>query len=500
MTALHKPLVLPTARAALTVRLLAGLALLSALSLGAYLFASQQAYRLGFPLDDAWIHQTYARNLALRGEWAFIPGQPSAGSTAPLWSALLAVGYWLGSGPHAWTYALGWALLLALSAAGITAFKLLCPAKPGCGAWAGVLLALEWHLVWAAGSGMETLLFALIVLISLVYMMREGVSWLKLGLLVGLSAWVRPDGVTLLGPALLLALLREPDWGARLKASSLLVLGVGCLFVPYLLFNRTLVGAWWPNTFFAKQAEYAAHRQAPIWERLAWEASLPLVGAGTLLLPGFAFLVWKKLRERDWNVLAGAAWFVGYLILYAWRLPVTYQHGRYIIPAMPVFFVWGLAGMAALAQPASTVLWRRVLSKAWIFSTALALVIFWLSGLRAFAQDVAVIESEMVDTARWISANTEPDALVAAHDIGALGYFGDRRLLDLAGLVSPEVIPFIRDEALLARFLDDQEADVLVTFPGWYPALSGQGELLYRSQGTYSPAAGGENMAVYGWK
>ena len=37
-----------------------------------------------FPLDDSWIHQTYGRNLALNGEWAFLPGKPSAASTSPL--------------------------------------------------------------------------------------------------------------------------------------------------------------------------------------------------------------------------------------------------------------------------------------------------------------------------------------------------------------------------------------------------------------------------------
>src|SRR5512137_1784315 len=88
------------------------LAMAAAVSLGLYLGSSALFYRIGFPLDDSWIHQTYARNLALRGEWAFLPGLPSAGSTSPLWSALLAPGYLLGLAPYRWTYLLGWAALL----------------------------------------------------------------------------------------------------------------------------------------------------------------------------------------------------------------------------------------------------------------------------------------------------------------------------------------------------------------------------------------------------
>ena len=108
----------------------------------------------------------------------------------------------------------------------------------------------------------------------------------------------------------------------------------------------------------------------------------------------------------------------------------------------------------------------------------------------------------MVAVARWISQRTEPDALIAAHDIGALGYFGRRRLLDLAGLVSPEVIPFLRNEAQLSTWLDQSSADYLVTFPDWYPSLVklSQAEQVFETGAPYSPAAGGQNMAVYRWR
>ena len=54
----------------------------AAVSLLVYLGIGAAGGVVGFPLDDAWIHQTYARNLGLHGEFAFVPGQPSAGSTS----------------------------------------------------------------------------------------------------------------------------------------------------------------------------------------------------------------------------------------------------------------------------------------------------------------------------------------------------------------------------------------------------------------------------------
>src|SRR5512139_3169352 len=87
------------------------LAIVSLIAVLYYLVASALIFRVGFPLDDSWIHLTYARNLAEHGEWAFRLGERSAGSTSPLWTFLLSIGYFLKLAPYAWTFFLGWLAL-----------------------------------------------------------------------------------------------------------------------------------------------------------------------------------------------------------------------------------------------------------------------------------------------------------------------------------------------------------------------------------------------------
>jgi hypothetical protein len=121
---------------------------------------------------------------------------------------------------------------------------------------------------------------------------------------------------------------------------------------------------------------------------------------------------------------------------------------------------------------------------------AAAAAAFWLVGAGAYRVDVNIIENELVASARWIESNTSPDALVAAHDIGAIGYFSRRPMLDLAGLISPEVIPIIRDEAALLALLRSRAADFVAAPPNFYsPALLGAPELepAFEGDSPYAP-------------
>jgi hypothetical protein len=406
----------------------------------------------------------------------------------------------MGLDPRVWSYALG-AVLLALTAwAGSSWIAKRLGSRPRWWLALSLLLVFEWHLTWAAVSGMEILVLGLLAMLVMKYL--EGGEWrpLAVGAMIGLGVWVRPDALTLLVPVIW-CLVSEDGRRPRRMLRRLLagLAGLVLLMLPYLIFNRALSGAWWPSTLYAKQAEYAVLRQDPLVVRLLSVSSQPFIGGGSLLLPGLLLAVIAALRQRSWQKLAPLIWMAAFLGAYSLRLPVTYQHGRYAMPTLPILLVFGVEGLSAWVRPRAEGLWRRLASRVWILALAVVAAVFWVRGGLAYRQDVAIIESEMVAAARWVSANTEPEALVAAHDIGALGYFGERELIDLAGLVSPEVIPILRDERELEALLNRREADYLVSMAGWYPYLEAIGEPVFVTQGRFSPEAGGENMVVYRW-
>ncbi|MBN1876369.1 MAG: hypothetical protein JXA33_19250 [Anaerolineae bacterium] len=486
-------------------------ALVALLTTGAFIVTLPlRGIALGFPLDDAWIHQTYARNLGLRGEFSFITGRPSAGSTAPLWTLLLVPGHGFKSSattttpvPFVWTWLVGLGSLIATSVAGARLARVLFPDRSLVPLLTAVAIAAEWHQVWAAASSMETGLFAAGVLALLAQAAKWGetppstaaIFWTGMG--VGTLALVRPEGVLLSGILGLALLLKYwPNWRTLIRHGLLLAAGMFIPLMPYMLLNLSLSGTPFPNTFYAKQQEYSTLYAAPFLTRMA-RLLIPLIaGPLALLLPA---LLWALPHPRRhparWLPLI---WIGGTWVLYAWRLPVTYQHGRYLMPMIPPLLVYGVGGLYHVWDQARGRLpW--LLTRAWAGTAFLITLIFVGIGANTYATDVAIINGEMVNVAHWINENTAPDARIAAHDIGALGYFAQRPLLDLAGLVSPEVIPFIRDEDKLLRWMATQQTEYVITFPSWYPQMvtDSQLTLLYQTDTALTRAMGEDNMAIY---
>jgi hypothetical protein len=500
--------------------------MLAVLGVFGYVMASAVIHKVGFPLDDAWIHQTYARNLARRGEWAFVPGEPSAASTSPLYTLLLAVGYFLHVPFFLWTFALG---ALALAGAGMIGQRLgtiLFPDLAQAGLWTGLAMVVMWHLVWAASSGMETMLFCTLSLAVVWVGWRElavdpqtdaprntfgrGVA---LGLVGAALTLTRPEGAGLVGLTGIFVVLARPyggyrnNWRLYLTWAGGAALGWLIGVLPYLVLNYHLAHTLLPNTSAAKQAENAPARRLPLLERYG-RLLLPLAAGGQLLLlPGVVMTLYDLVRRarRDRRAVLfwlPLAWAVTLLSAYALRLPAPYQHGRYVIPILPHLLLYGVGGTVALVRAGRRSPVKRVLSRSLALSVILITLGFWGIGAQQYGQDVRIINTEMVDTARWVEQNLPPDELLAVHDIGALGYYAPRPILDLAGLVSPEVVPIIRDPEALMRLMCQRHVRYLMVLPNQRPAPEDDPRLgpkpVFQTNAPYSPAAGGGNMTIYG--
>jgi hypothetical protein len=220
----------------------------AAFALALVLFQFRQSQIAGtwgftsFPLDDSWIHFHFARNLAEGHGFAYNPGVPVAGSTAPLWTLVLAGGFAL-LGPQ-----LYWAKVAGIAAGLATALVTArLAARWTSDRWlallAGVAMAISGPLVWGALSGMEVDLAALLVTAAL--LSHTNVRDWTPALLLGLAALTRPE-------ALLLVPL---VWMARpitARRTGIFVGVTALCLAPWVTFNLVTAGTPLPATASAK--------------------------------------------------------------------------------------------------------------------------------------------------------------------------------------------------------------------------------------------------------
>jgi hypothetical protein len=390
------------------------------------------------------------------------------------------------------------------------------PGMKGVGTMSGLALVLAWHLIWAGASGMETAIFCLLILSCIAYVWRWIDSARPLfgqiiidgalfGVLAGLLTLARPEGgllAALIGGAMLIA---RPNMTWR----SVILWGVGggigflLTLAPYLAFNLSVTGGLLPNTAAAKQAWAAPVLALSYTWRLQILIEPLLAGGQMLLLPGLAVYTLIAFASRRTAVLwlLPVIWTLALIALYAARLPLPFQHGRYVIPALPTWIVAGIVGSAWLYQRVLRSLIGRVLARTLAGSTAALFVAFAFTlGLSAYRQDVAIIDQEMVTAAHWVRDNLAPEDLLAVHDIGALGYFAPRPILDIAGLVTPEVIPIILDGDALWALMEERGAVYLMAMDDQVPNDDpGDPRLctIFNTAGALAPISGGSNMRVY---
>lgn len=437
--------------------------------------------QLGAPLDDAWIHFQFARNLSQGHGFSYNPGEPQPGSTAPLWTLLLAgVGLFTTQAEHFLVASLilsaGFMLLAAWLAYGFTWWV---GHHQGMALLAALGTLLAGRFLWAGLAGMETTAFAALSLAAIWVYSRDGLRpWPTL--LFALSSQIRPEGHLLFALALADTAYQwvwvNGQWSMVNVKGLVRQAGVALLIyllvaLPYTLFSLSVTGHPLPNTFYAKAGSKYLFSWRTLTETLTFHWRDNPV-ALLLLLAGL-WPLWRRSRLAvAWLLLLPL--FVGFIIDQVWH------YGRYTLPLIPLQMVTATVGLQWLWGQSKR-LWPQSRWTTLVFP-AVVILLLVLAGGRALPQWATTLgqnsqEILTVDVAigHWLAENTPPDALIAVDDIGAIGFLSGRRLLDLNGLISPELWPVIKGEPegrprneATTRLLSALQPDYLAVFPEWH--------------------------------
>ncbi|MBM3286477.1 MAG: glycosyltransferase family 39 protein [Candidatus Eisenbacteria bacterium] len=512
---------------------LAALLLVGALS---FLYVTSEAAgprfaRIGLPLDDAWIHQVYARSIAEGRPFQYNPGEPETGATSPLWVILLAPAHLVGIPPVAAAKAAGVLLAAAAAVAAVSLAGRFVGPRLGLAAAASVCLLP--YMIFAAVSGTEVPLFVLLLMLTFGWIARG--RWRLAGLGAGLSILARPEGYLLL-PLLAVARLLHGPRGDRLRGALGTILPALGVIFPWILCCLLATGRPFPSTYYAKAHWFGLMNE----DQLAAIASLllyqPFLGTsfaapwlrivlGVSAL-GLAVAGLRRLAHVQPSAAIAAGLFpFAFLYALSTQLPMglilgpdeagsikNFYFARYLLPgAIALVVLWWMGVGEAdrimrrfLGRAARTGLFSLLM-----FAVAATLVHQHRIMRAVYSWNCRNIEEQQVAAGRWISEKLPAGASVGVSDAGAIRFFGNHRVIDLLGLNSHRLLPLLSDlgrmragsaeEAhLRERFWTEVRPDYLAVTTGWHGALL-RGT---RAEGIHSflldrnTICGGENLTI----
>jgi len=452
------------------------LALLAALSATHALYFSHLA-------DDAYISFRFAANFADGHGLVFNPGERVMGYSNFLWvlglGGLEALGWRSPSAAPVVGIALGWGILALLYGHVRAAFG----SRVVAAAAAALLATNATFALWLAG-GLEGPLFGLGLTTAVVLALRIHEraplrSFGVLGVVFGLTAWTRPEGVFYAVPVGLWLVLREPT-AQRLRGVAVFA---GVVAASYALF---LGGAWayygdpMPNPFYAKYHPLSLEvlsRGAVIglwFVEGYWGWPLLVVGM-------WAGLCGRSLRSPGWLPVLLIAAFVVFFLRVGGDGQAYYRMWFWMLPMFALLFGEALGRLSAQGDRRARVWGAAFAGVVLVFNLQHSLIGGELERVRrdeSLGQDAVLIAERL--------AEAYPDARVAANNVGVLSYVSGLPVLDMLGLTDRHIakapgkpLGFPAHESHDGQYVLDQEPDIIFYgIPLAYPGKPSRREVL----------------------
>ena len=404
----------------------------------------------GLQLDDALIYLRYVRNFQMGEGLMYNPPESFNGLTSPLFTWAMLLASFLVDNLQRIMILLSsvFFMVAALLGGGLFAKSRLE------GAITASILACFGYFY--ATFGMETGLFLLLIAASLLLYRKES-PWFVITLT--LLVITRSEGIFLalvLGLDYLYRMRRLPNWRYLVPAIILF-----CL--PFA-FNLYYYGALLPATGTAKIAQGRSGLWGENWIFLNIDYLRDAFFSGSLFAPVFLCcaalggLVALRTQRSAWLSVLFLVLLLGF---YA-GLNIPNYHWYYapFFFFLIIFACRGIWQYGVYAQANKF----RILQTAG-FSLVLIGALFTLQ--KAVSFEVRGAAQKYVDMGIWIREHTPEDASVAMVEIGTVGWYSQRPIVDILGLVSPYNSAFIGERHFMHWLLHYQPDFILRHEPVW---------------------------------
>ncbi len=409
-----------------------------------------------FSGDDAYITFQFAKNLSMGNGFSFNPGEPTYGSTSPIWVFILAGMHRLGLEIPVAAHLLNYlfsslAVILFFFLTRLFLKTLLFSCLATC-----FFILDPWFVRWAM-SGLENALVLFLIVASFYTHLRfrnsNRLNFLT-PVIIGLGLLTRPEFV-------LLALVVLSDILLYEKKKKLLNISFGVVIIFLLITPWTLYAynEFWtliPNTIEAKKT--SQHWQAFIKE-IYYLVSFWTFQACALF---FVFIVFSKARSKILDPIFWSKWF----LLIAWTVGLFLFYliggapvaGRYLVYSLPALLLIGARSLELLITAKKLVVLCVIAN----FCLLIWMQYYYCWYITKWPQGM---DPRMIKLADWVREYTKKGDIIATDQIGVMGYFSDRYIFDLAGLVTPSIWPYLSESHVkeLPAFLASQKIQYMVS-------------------------------------
>lgn len=480
-----------------------------------YLITEYQltGHRFGVPLDDVWIHFRFAENFASGHFFAYNPLEPTPGTTSPFWVVFLSIPF---------LFSPNFILPFALAAGSVFFLAALVQLYKLCirlgfdenySLLATLLTLLCGRLLWSSLSGMEITFFTLLCVVIFKNHLCE-IEDRKIniftGLIIGLASTVRPETYLLafIYYPLTLILFRK-DLKANFGRLVLSFLLFAFLLLPYPIFSYIHTGHFLPNTY---EGQVGAAKYIPNFIFLQETAKMFIKDNFIIFLlwiTSAAYFIYTVLKKKiDKKFLLINLWIILLPLVSAFVASNWRHHGRYLIPLIPFI---NLAAINIL-QKFYMYLNNKDAVRYALFRKATIVIIFivTINSTLAFSAvlgwNAENINDQQLNIGEWLNKNLPDEKAFGMNDIGAITFATKKYVVDMAGLVTPEVFSFQKmseDDGAkgLFKLLKAKGVNYIIIYPGWFDYImdnySKYFEKVYSAKLEKNTICGGIEMFVY---